>query len=129
MNNQTAKTEHAPTPWAIQHFGPFDDIFITTLRNESRIPIFESVAEVWTKNGTTQKCAVANAAFIVEAVNNHARLAARVAVLVNVLQANNRMRHFVAPLLRDGPHAHKEKFIHEQIESNRAALAGTEGGK
>ena len=128
MNNQTAKTEHTPTPWAIQHFGPFDDIFITTLRNESRIPIFESVAEVWMKNGTTQKCAVANAAFIVEAVNNHARLTARVGELeVALREAKDR---FSAMALD----AHVSENTIRAIASTgaqhcRAALAATEGGQ
>ncbi len=48
--------------------------------------------------------------------------------LTACLQANNRMLHLLAPLLADGPHVHKIKFVEEQIEANRITLAASAPG-
>lgn len=51
----------------------------------------------------------------------------KVSILLSILEASIRSLQMVAPLLRDGPHVAKIKFIDEQVTLNRAALAQAKG--
>lgn len=63
MNAQTSG------PIAPKHRGPFRDTWLETREDRTRLPFFQTVAQVWDKNGTPEHVTAANARLLAASFN------------------------------------------------------------